>query len=272
MQNLISKPKQPPGFTLIELLVVIAIIAILAALLLPALAKAKAKGQAIRCLSNFKQLELCYQMYIGENNDTLPLNFVNNPLQNWILGLVHTDTTTANIQLGVLYQYNKQAAIYACPANTATVPGTQVPLTRTCSIEFSMGGNSAASALGPWTISRGGVTFNSYSKGLQVKRPAEKFVFCEEAETSLNDGEWGMYPLTGPTKTVMPIWWNVASTRHSSGCNFSFLDGHAEYYKWHGSVLPAHQTDASPNAIGQNGDIPDTSTVDLPRAEAGGAQ
>ena len=81
-----------------------------------------------------------------------------------------------------------------------------------------------------------------------------------------------MYPLTGPTQTVTPLWWNVASTRHSSGCNFSFLDGHAEYYKWHGAVLPAHQTDASPNAIGQNGDIPDTSTVDLPRAEAGGAQ
>jgi prepilin-type N-terminal cleavage/methylation domain-containing protein/prepilin-type processing-associated H-X9-DG protein len=262
------------GFTLIELLVVIAIIAILAAMLLPALAKAKAKGQSIRCLSSFKQLELCYQMYLGENNDLLPLNFVNNPPQNWILGSAQNDTTTANIQLGVLYQYNKQAAIYACPANTMmiTAGATKVPQTRTCSIEFSMGGNSAASATGPWTISRGGNTFNSYSKGLQVKRPAEKFVFCEEAQTSLNDGEFGMYPLMGAAQTVNPLWWNLASTRHSSACNFSFLDGHAESYRWRGAVLAANQNNASPNALGGNGDIPDTSTADLPRAEAGGAQ
>ena len=266
------------GFTLIELLVVIAIIAILAAMLLPALAKAKAKGQSVQCLNNYKQLELCYQMYLGDNNDFLPLNFVDNPPQNWIAGLAQSDTTPANIELGVLYQYNKSATIYACPANTVMInspatPATpKVPQTRTCSIEYSMGGNSASSATGPWTISRNGVTFNSYSKGGQVKRPSSKFVFAEEAQTSLNDGEWAMYPLTGPTQVVNPIWWNLPANRHNSGSNFSFLDGHAEYYKWRGAVVAAHQNDASPYGIGDNGDIPDTSPLDLPRAEAGGAQ
>ena len=276
-----------PAFTLIELLVVIAIIAILAAMLLPALAKAKAKAKGIQCLSNYKQLELCYQMYIGDNSDNLPLNFVDNPPQNWIEGAAQTDTTPANIELGVLYAYNKQASIYACPANTLTITvttavpggpavGAKVPQTRTCSIEYSMGGNATDSATGPWTITRAGYTFNSYSKGGQVKRAAQKFVFAEEAETSLNDGEWAMYPIFYPpgqsAGIFTPIWWNLPANRHNGGSNFSFLDGHAEYYKWRGAVVAANQNNATPNALGKNGDIPDGSTIDLPRAEAGGAQ
>ena len=270
------KRKSNEGFTLIELLVVIAIIAILAAMLLPALAAAKAKAKGTQCMNNYKQLEICYQMYTGDNADSLPLNFVDNPPQNWILGLAQQDTTAANIEAGVLYQYNKAPSIYACPANTlmitsAGIPPATVPQTRTCSIEFSMGGNSAGKPEGPWTISRGGVTWNSYTKSNQVKRPSDKFVFAEESEYSLDDGEWAMFPLVNGSVSPggAPEWWNLPANRHSSGSYFSFLDGHCEHYKWRGPIVnqPQYQT-----GNGRMGDIPDISPLDLPRAETGAAQ
>ena len=151
-----------------------------------------------------------------------------------------------------------------------TVSGTQkVPQVRTCSIEYSMGGNGSASANGPWTITRA-ITFNSYAKAGQVRRPAEKFVFAEEAESSLDDGEFATYPLT--QNRITPIWWNLPANRHNNGANWSFLDGHTEYYKWRGSVIAANQNNATPLPLGGNGDFPDSSTVDLLRVEAGGAQ
>jgi prepilin-type N-terminal cleavage/methylation domain-containing protein/prepilin-type processing-associated H-X9-DG protein len=262
------------AFTLIELLVVIAIIAILAAMLLPALAKAKAKAQTTRCLSNMKQLQLCYQMYIGDNYDKLPLNFVNNPPGNWVLGHAQTDPNTTNIQNGVLFQYNTAAAIYACPANMKTInvppslgnpTGGQVPQTRTCSIEYSMGGNGASSVSGPWTISRNGFTFTSYSKYNEIRNFSAKIVFVEEAQATLDDACFGNYPLTHP---LINIWWNLPANRHNNGSTFSFADGHVEYFKWHGSVVPGNQNNGTGTS---GGDFAGDSSDDLPRVEAGGA-
>jgi prepilin-type N-terminal cleavage/methylation domain-containing protein/prepilin-type processing-associated H-X9-DG protein len=269
------------GFTLIELLVVIAIIAILAAMLLPALTRAKEKARTTQCLSNYKQLELAYQMYFGDNNDWLPLNDVDNPPGNWITSgnLAQTAIVTDGIQSGVLYPYNSSVAIYACPANTkmiATALGI-VRQTRTCSIEYSMGGNSHADP--PWSESRAGVSWTAYSKATQIRRPSVKFVFAEEAQSSLNDGEFGNIGLVNNV-VVGREFWNLPANRHNNGSLWSFLDGHAEYYKWRGSTITTHQNDGCGSGVpatsqGKLGDFPPDSgdiSDDLYRVQAGGSQ
>ena len=270
------------AFTLIELLVVIAIIAILAAILMPVLNKAKIRAQTAQELNNFKQLQTCYLMYIQDNSDKLPLNFGNGAAANglsWVLGNAQTDYSTVNIQSGVLYQYNQQYKIYQCPANIKTVtvtgipqppykPGQILPQTRTCSIEISMGGNSVLKVDGPWVINQDGVNFNSYGKMNQVQatRIANKIVFADEAESSLSDGSFGLYPKGTPKDT---LWWNVPCTRHNNGTVWSFADGHVEYLKWHGSALAANQNNTP---LGTSGDVPSDSSDDLSRTQAGGAQ
>ncbi len=124
-------PDGKSGFTLIELLVVIAIIAILAALLLPALAKAKAAGQAAACLSNYKQLQLCWHLYADDNDDRMVPNHASGSSfargqvwadpECWLQGNAYTDLTTINIMTGPLYPYNKCPGIYKCPGDKSTV-------------------------------------------------------------------------------------------------------------------------------------------------------
>jgi prepilin-type N-terminal cleavage/methylation domain-containing protein/prepilin-type processing-associated H-X9-DG protein len=221
------------GFTLIELLVVIAIIAILAGLLLPALSQAKSRAQATACLNNLRQLQLCWNLYLGDSNDRLPPNdFVytpeGDPISNgvsWCPGITIFDTNTANIERGLLWPYNRSAAIYHCPADRSKVrsraDGEELPLLRTRS--YNMNGTVACRTT--WWIP----TFQLYGE-MNDPSPSKVFILIEVHEDGIFDAHFGI------GSTNMPFhlnhWGDLPADRHRQGVNLSFADGHVEYWKW----------------------------------------
>jgi prepilin-type N-terminal cleavage/methylation domain-containing protein/prepilin-type processing-associated H-X9-DG protein len=228
------------AFTLLELLVVIAIIAILAALLLPALNKAKTKGQGAACTSNLKQLQICWQLYADDNADGLPGNTALNPGDianreawtadpvSWLQGNAWTDTTPTNLQRGVLYRYNQSLGIYRCPADRSTVRDQGLVL-RNRSVSMSMYMNFRADRNDP------GYELCWHRLG-QIQRPgtSRAAVFIEENEKSIQQSAFGINAPDSLTLFNSPLWTWVSfpATRHNNAGVLSFADGHVETWRW----------------------------------------
>jgi prepilin-type N-terminal cleavage/methylation domain-containing protein/prepilin-type processing-associated H-X9-DG protein len=238
----------PPGFSLIELLVVIAIIAILAALLLPSLAKSKEQGLRAACLNNLHQLQLCWQMYSDDHEGKLPPNnFVYNadtggPLNlgvSWCPGNTRLDATTANIEQGLLFPYNRSAAIYRCPADKSTIEtstGEKLGKLRTRS--YNMSGSIGCEATKDYVPG-----FYKYSD-IIIPPPTKVFVFIDVHEDDIVDAHFGIYTpgLYGdaPMDDGVPTdqhWIDMPAGRHNQGAVLSFADGHAEHWRW---AAPKH--------------------------------
>jgi prepilin-type processing-associated H-X9-DG protein len=223
------------------LLVVIAIIAILAALLLPSLTKAKEKGLSVACQNNLRQLQICWHSYAMDNRDGLPPNqsvydiATGNPIPGanlswtWCPGNTRTDTNAANIQSGYLFPYNGNAGIYQCPADRSTVvlpDGTPTGLLRTRSYNMSESINGL-----PFPDSSGLSTLPSFSKLTQIVTPppTDVFVFVDVHEAGILDSLFG---IPWPGSFYPTQWWDLPANRHTQGCNFSFADGHIEHWRW----------------------------------------
>ena len=237
------------AFTLIELLVVIAIIAILAAMLLPALGRAKKKAQGIACINSLKQLTLAANTYATDFGDAIPPN-AGPTLNSWVPGSGTYDVTalpgatnTANIEQAVLFPYNKSLGIYRCPADQDIIPGAGRPRVRNYALNGMMGDN-----LGHGADTHPGIRENRKFSQIRAPGPSASSFFIDEqssaspsaTKTSLDDGYFAVDSGGSGSKTSYnsQTWRNVASSRHGNFAQMSFADGHAAILKW---TLPGTQ-------------------------------
>jgi prepilin-type N-terminal cleavage/methylation domain-containing protein len=225
------------AFTLIELLVVIAIIAILAAMLLPALAKAKSKAQQIKCISNLKQLQLGWQLYAGDSGDFMlpnsPLGpvppgahtWIDNQPQGWNMEPANTNREYLLNSIQGPYMGN-QLGVYKCPADI--IPSANGERLRTYSMNSQMG-NVYSFGITK-TYNSTAFYYVKVSDILNCPGPSQSFIFCEENISSMNDGYLQVNSGT-------PVFPDVPGSYHVWNCGFSFADGHAELRKWVTPVL-----------------------------------
>lgn len=229
------------AFTLIELLVMIAIIALLAALLLPALAKPKAKAQSAACISNLKQLQLGWTMYTHDNDDALPPSisrasgpsglFRQNMPGSWVLGNAQWDTPMTNIQHGVLFKFVGAGGVYRCPSDKSTVMNQSGLLrSRSYSINFWLNCDidPFESYQHPANSTNEPADKTKFSQLIDPP-PSQIFVFMDEHEQSIDDGA---IVVGNPVNHVPDIWYEFPADRHSQGCNISFTDGRVEHWRW----------------------------------------
>lgn len=234
---------------------VTAILGILAGLLLPALSRAKAKGHAIQCVNNHRQLILACLLYAGDHEDALPhnfgaaetrqtvaegryLNWVNN-VMSWELDTDNTNTTL--IQTGGLGPYCAGTpSIYRCPTDFA-LSDLQRSAGWTARVR-SISMNALVGDAGDFTRTGRNVNVPWYYQFFrlgQIPDPSQIFVFIEEHPDSVNDG----YFLNKPAELE---WYDLPASYHSGGANLAFADGHVESHRWlHDSTKPPNRPDAA---------------------------
>jgi len=239
------------AFTLIELLVVIAIIAILAGMLWPALSTAKGKAQSIACINNLKQLQLCWNLYVDDHNDWMPPNHTvslggteyASAEPSWAVGNAKRDTTTTNLQRGVLFPYNQSLAIYRCPADKTPVVGRpNMRRTRTYQLSASLN-HIFNGGIGPWFATPGWMK-RRFSELINPP-PAGVLTFIDAHPITCDSAEFShMFK----EAIGQDAWGTLPGEQHNRGANLAFADGHVAPKRWRWSRKNVNLAEVTPIA------------------------
>jgi prepilin-type N-terminal cleavage/methylation domain-containing protein len=213
------------AFTLIELLVVIAIIAILMALLLPSLNRAREQGKRGACLNNLRQMALGWNLYADDHQERLVMgcsstdaerqNWPGKPFKCWVYWSQSTNVEDRlkGIRDGGLYKYVNNVRSYKCPTGVRGEVVTYAIPDGMNGHDLSVAGEVAATHSPPLRV----------TLRTQITRPADRVVMLDEGR--LSPSSWTVW-------YSKPAWWDQPATRHGMGTNAAFADDHATYWKW----------------------------------------
>jgi len=241
------------GFTLIELLVVVAIIALLLAILTPALNKVKMQAKTSVCINNCKTMAIAWCSYAMENDDAIMSSYTGystyynhlskvplvcpNPWVGWAGYQSDTPTNekvqTQAIEQGVMYPYLETIEVYHCPASKKYE-------LRCYTIPDILGNPGIEDH-----VTLGGLEV--VMRMAQIRSPASRIVFLDEGYATF--GGYTIY-------YSQPMWWDLPPIRHDNGVTLGFVDGHAEFYKWRDErTIKAAETQSAGGAQDDNTDL-----------------